>query len=154
VPSDRFYSRLSSSLGTRGLRWAGKLNAPLYRISGGRLLGRVGQAPVLLLTTTGRRSGRRRTAPVCYLADGAKMIVIGSNAGNERAPAWALNLRANPAAEVEIGHRHLPVRARVTEGAERADLWRRCNEQYSGFDDYRARTDREISVFVLEPTAA
>ncbi len=152
--SDRFYSRLSSSLGTRGLRWAGKMSAPLYRISGGRLLGRVGRAPVLLLTTTGRRSGRRRTAPVCYLADGESLIVIGSNAGNDRTPAWALNLKADPAAEVEIGRRRVPVRARATEGTERAELWRRCNEQYSGFDDYRARTDREIAVFVLEPNPA
>jgi deazaflavin-dependent oxidoreductase (nitroreductase family) len=151
MPSDRFYSRFSASLGTTGLRWAGRLTSPLYRLSGGRLLGKVGRAPVILLTTTGRKSGRRRTAPVVYLADGERMIVIGSNAGNERAPAWSLNLKADPAAEVELGRRRLRVRARVAEGEERADLWRRCNEQYAGFDDYRARTDRDIAVFVLEP---
>ncbi len=124
---------------------------PLYRLSGGRFGARIGQAPVLLLTTTGRRSGQKRTAPLVYLPDGERMIVIGSNAGNERAPAWALNLKANPDAEVEIGRSRAPVRARVTEGTERTDLWRRCNDQYAGFDDYEARTDRDIAVFVLEP---
>lgn len=128
------------------------MNTPLYRLSGGRVFGKVGQAPVLLLTTTGRKSGRKRTAPICYLSDGERLIVIGSNAGNDRAPAWALNLEANPDAEVEIGRRRRPVRARVTEGEERTELWRRCNDQYAGFDDYDARTGRDIAVFVLEPT--
>jgi deazaflavin-dependent oxidoreductase (nitroreductase family) len=127
------------------------MNVPLYRLSGGRLGARIGKAPVLLLITTGRKSGQKRTAPLVYLPDGERMIVIGSNAGNERAPAWALNLKANPEAEVEVGRRRVPVRARVTEGEERAELWRRCNDQYAGFDEYEARTDREISVFVLEP---
>jgi len=151
VLSDRFISRVSSAIGARGLRWAGKLNVPLYRVSGGRLGGRIGRAPVLLLTTTGRRSGQPRTVPVVYLADGERFVVIGSNAGNDRVPAWALNLRANPDAEVEVGRRRVPVRARVAEGEERAELWRRANEQYAGFDDYDARTKRHISVFVLEP---
>jgi F420H(2)-dependent quinone reductase len=152
VPSDRFYSRLSQAIGTTGLRWTGKLNVPLYRLSGGRIGGRVGRAPVLLLTTTGRRSGEARTVPVLYLADGNDFVVIGSNAGNRRAPAWALNLKASSEATIEVGRRKVQVSARVAEGDERADLWRRHNEQYAGFDDYEARTDRQISVFILEPT--
>jgi deazaflavin-dependent oxidoreductase (nitroreductase family) len=148
--SDRAWSRFSSGLGARGLRVAGRLNVPVYRATKGRLMGRVGRAPVLLLTTTGRRSGEPRTAPVVYLADGERYVVIGSNAGNTRAPAWALNLRANPEAEVEVRGDRRRVRARVAEGEERADLWRRMNEQYAGFDDYRARTSRDISVFALE----
>jgi deazaflavin-dependent oxidoreductase (nitroreductase family) len=151
VPSDRFYSRLSQAIGATGLRWTGKLNVPLYRLSGGRVGGRVGRAPVLLLTTTGRKSGRVRTAPVVYLADGEDFVVIGSNAGHSRAPAWSLNLKARPEAEVEVGRRRLPIRARIAAGDERADLWRRHNEQYAGFDEYEARTDRDIAVFVLEP---
>lgn len=153
MPSDHFYSRLSSSLGTRGLRWTGKLNVPLYRISGGRIGGKVGRAPVLLLTTTGRKSGQQRTAPVVYLADGDDVVLINTNAGNAKIPAWSLNLKANPEAEVELGREHRPVRARVAEGEERAELWRKHNEQYAGFDDYKEKLgpDREISVFVLEP---
>jgi deazaflavin-dependent oxidoreductase (nitroreductase family) len=151
MPSDRFYTRASTSMGAAGLRWTGRLNVPLYRLSGGRVGGRVGRAPVLLLTTTGRRSGQKRTAPVVYLADGERMIVIGSNAGHARVPAWSLNLKADHDAEVEVGRRRIRVRARVAEGKEREELWRRANELYAGFDDYEARTDREIAVFVLEP---
>lgn len=130
----------------------GKLNVPVYRATRGRLMGKVGRAPVLLLTTTGRKSGEPRTAPVVYLADGDRYVVIGSNAGNARMPAWALNLRAKPEAEVDVYGDRRRVRARVAEGEERSDLWRRMNEQYSGFDDYRARTDRDIWVFALEPS--
>jgi len=152
VPSgDKFYSRASQLMGATGLRWAGKLNIPLYRLSGGRLMGKVNRAPVLLLTTTGRRSGQQRTAPVVYLDDGENLVVIGSNAGHSRTPAWSLNLKANPDAEVELGRERRQVRARVAEGEERAELWRRHNEQFSGFDHYEARTDRVIALFVLEP---
>jgi deazaflavin-dependent oxidoreductase (nitroreductase family) len=150
VPSDRFYSRLSQSSATV-LRWTGRINIPLYRLSGGRIFGKVNRAPVLLLTTTGRKSGRARTAPVVYLADGDDFAVIGSNAGHSRTPAWSLNLKARPEAEIEVGRRKLPVRARIAAGDERADLWRRHNEQFGGFDEYEARTDRDIAVFVLEP---
>jgi deazaflavin-dependent oxidoreductase (nitroreductase family) len=152
VPSgDKFYSRASQLMGATGLRWTGKLNIPLYRLSGGRIGGKINEAPVLLLTTTGRKSGQARTAPVVYLADSANMVVIGSNAGHNRAPAWSLNLKANPEAEVEVGRERRPVRARVAVGEERADLWRKHSEQYSGFDEYEARTDRDIALFVLEP---
>jgi F420H(2)-dependent quinone reductase len=132
------------------LRLGGKLNVPLYRLSGGRVGNKIGRAPVLLLTTTGRRSGQQRTVPVLYLADGERLIVIGSNAGNVREPAWSLNLKANPDAEVEIGRARRTVRARVAEGDERSELWRRMNEQYEGFDDYETRTSRDIAVFVLD----
>ncbi len=151
MPSDHAWARLSTGLGTAGLRVMGKLNVPIYRLSRGRLLGKVGRAPVLLLTTTGRKSGEPRTAPVLYLADGPGLVVIGSNAGNARPPAWSLNLEANPDAEIEVRGQRRSVRARIAEGEERADLWRRANDQYGGFDEYRERTARPIRVFVLEP---
>ncbi len=152
MPSDHFYSRISSSLGARGLRWTGKLNVPLYRLSGGRVGGKVGRAPVLLLTTTGRKSGEPRTAPVVYLADGENVVLINTNAGNAKVPAWSLNLEANPEAEVELGRERRSVRARVAAGEERADLWRKHVEQYAGFDDYKVKLEREPAVFVLEPS--
>jgi F420H(2)-dependent quinone reductase len=150
---DRFYSRFSHSLGATGLRWAGKLNVPVYRASGGRLMGKVNKAPVLLLTTTGRNSGQPRTAPVVYLEDDGRLSVINTNAGNTKLPAWSLNLDANPEAEVEIGRRHIHLRARAAEGEERADLWRKHNQQYAGFDDYLEDLpeDRRVTVYVLEP---
>jgi F420H(2)-dependent quinone reductase len=129
VPSDHALARLSTSIGTTGLRIVGKLNVPVYRLSRGRVLGKVGRAPVLLLTTTGRKSGAPRTAPVLYLDDVAGLVVIGSNAGNARPPAWALNLEANPDAEIDVRGDRRSVRARIAEGEEREELWRRANDQ-------------------------
>jgi F420H(2)-dependent quinone reductase len=151
MPSDRFYTRLSMAAPAGVLRAAGKLNVPIYRLSGGRLFGSLDGTPILLLTTTGRKSGLTRTAPVIYLRDGERVVVIGSNAGNLRTPAWALNLEANPDAEVEIGRDRRAVRGRVAAGDERAELWRRFTEDYSGFDDYAANVTRDIRLFVLEP---
>jgi deazaflavin-dependent oxidoreductase (nitroreductase family) len=139
------------SLPAGTLRALGKLNVPLYRLTRGRLLGKVGRAPVLLLTTTGRRSGQQRTAPVVFMNDADRVVVIGSNAGNTHAPAWSLNLKANPDAEIDIRGQRRSVRARVAEGEERSELWQKMNAQYEGFDDYRQRTSRDIAVFVLEP---
>jgi len=133
------------------LRALGKLNVPIYRLTRGRVMGKVGQAPVLLLTSIGRRSGQPRTAPVLFLADGERVVVIGSNAGNTRAPAWSHNLKANPDCEVQIRGERRDVRARLAEGDERTELWRKMNEQYAGFEDYDERTSRDIGVFVLEP---
>jgi deazaflavin-dependent oxidoreductase (nitroreductase family) len=149
--SDRFYAKFSNTIGARGLRWAGKLNTPIYRLSGGRLLSKVGDGPVLLLTTTGRKSGEPRTAPVLYLERGEAMVLIDTNAGNEKVPAWSHNLKAKPQAEVQIGRRKLAVEARVAEGVEREELWRACNEQYGGFDEYITWMERTPSVWVLEP---
>jgi F420H(2)-dependent quinone reductase len=151
MPSDRTYTSLSTT-SAWALKTFGKLHVPLYRASRGRLFGQLDRSPVLLLTTVGRRSGQTRTAPIVYLADGERLIVIGSNAGHEKAPAWSLNLEANPIADVELrGGEHRNVKARIAEGEERAELWRKVNEMYSGFDDYSARTTRDIRLFVLEP---
>ena len=149
--SDSLYSRFSRSIPDGALTAIGKLNVPLYRASRGRLFGKMGKAPVLLLTTTGRRSAQQRTAPVLYLADGDRLVVIGSNAGNERAPAWSLNLKADPDCEVQVRGQRRPRRARIAEGEERKALWQGMNAQYGGFEDYEKRTSRDIAVFVLEP---
>jgi deazaflavin-dependent oxidoreductase (nitroreductase family) len=149
--SDHAYARFSMSMPAGMLRALGRVNVPIYRLTRGRLLGKIGKAPVLLLTSTGRRSGEPRTTPVLYLEDDGRYVVIGSNAGNASTPAWAHNLKANPTAEVQVGSRRIAVHARVAEGHERAALWRKANEQYGGFEDYEARTSRDISVFVLEP---
>ena len=148
--SDRIYSRFTRGISARALRRIGKLNVPIYRLSRGRLMGNVGKAPVLLLTTTGRKSGQQRTAPVLYRADGDRLIVIGSNAGNANTPAWSLNLQAKPDALVDVRGDKREVRARIAEGEERKRLWRAMNDQFGGFDDYKVATDRDIKVFVLD----
>jgi len=151
MPSDHTWTRFTTGISARTLRLIGKLNVPLYRATRGRLMGKVNRAPVLLITTTGRKSGRKRTAPLLFRRDGERVVVIGSNAGNTRTPAWALNLLAHPEADVQIRGDRQAVRARVAEGEERERLWRLMNEQYAGFDDYERRTTRDIRVFVLEP---
>jgi F420H(2)-dependent quinone reductase len=151
MPSDHSLARLSITLPASALRAMGRLNVPIYRLSGGRLMNTVGTAPVMLLTSTGRRSGQPRTAPVLYGEDGENLIVISSNGGNHNAPGWSYNLKAHPDAEVQIGSRRRAVRARVAEGEERTRLWRKMNSLYEGFDDYDANVSREIAVFVLEP---
>jgi F420H(2)-dependent quinone reductase len=151
VPSDHALARLSILMPAGALRALGRLNAPVYRLTRGRLMNKVGRAPVMLLTSTGRRSGKQRTAPVLFGVDGERLVAISSNGGNHNAPGWAYNLKANPDAEVQIRGERRRVRARVAEGDERAALWRKMNEQYAGFEDYDANVARDIAVFVLEP---
>ncbi|MBS1885741.1 MAG: nitroreductase family deazaflavin-dependent oxidoreductase [Actinobacteria bacterium] len=151
MPGDHFIAKASKTIGARGLRWTGKLNVPIYRLSGGRLANKIGDGPVLLLTTTGRKSGKRRTAPVLYLPHGEAMVLIDTNGGNEKLPGWSHNLKASPEAEVEVGRRKTAVAARVATGTEREELWCAAATQYAGFDDYLGWLERTPSVWVLEP---
>lgn len=151
IINDGLRARLTTLLPGAGVRAFGRLQAQVYRLSSGRLGGSYAGNPVLTITTTGRRSGEERTTTVLYVIDSGRPVVIGSNTGSHRAPAWALNLIANPEATVQIRGARQRVRARVVEGAEREALWERMNEQYGGFDHYRDRTDREIKLFVLDP---
>jgi F420H(2)-dependent quinone reductase len=122
-----------------------------YRMTGGLIGGSLGRLPVLLLTTTGRKTGRKRTTPLVYLPDGENMVIIASNGGSDRHPEWWLNLRANRKAEVQLGPDVKTVVAEKAQGAERERLWREVNELYHGYDEYSRMTDREIPVVVLRP---
>jgi F420H(2)-dependent quinone reductase len=129
-----------------------RLHAFLYRRTGGRFLPRwVGRMPVLAITTTGRKSGRPRTTVVIYMEEGDNLVVVPANAGDDRAPAWWLNLQANREAEVERAGRRQQVRARRATPEEEARLWPKLAERYSGFDEYRGFTDRQLPVVLLEP---
>ena len=123
----------------------------VYRLSGGRIGGGIKGLPVLLLITRGRRSGKSRTIPLLYIREGDAMVVVGSNGGSDYVPAWWLNLRANPDAEVEIGRERTPVTARKAYPAERARLWPEFTAHFSGYAEYAKRAAREISVVMLEP---
>jgi deazaflavin-dependent oxidoreductase (nitroreductase family) len=134
-----------------------RLHAVALRLSGGRLKRSflfAGGQPVLALTTTGRKSGQKRSTVIACLEDGERLVVIPSNAGQDRAPAWWLNLQADSRAEVEYRGERRTMRARRATAEEEAELWPRVLEQYSGFADYRRYTDREIPVVVLEPETA
>jgi deazaflavin-dependent oxidoreductase (nitroreductase family) len=120
-----------------------------YRLSGGLIGGRVGGLPILLLTTTGRKSGKKRTMPLVYLQDGDDIVIIASNGGSDRHPAWWLNLKDKPEAEVQVGRDAKSVTAEKATGEERERLWRQVVEMYKGYDEYRQMTEREIPVVIL-----
>ena len=128
-------------------------NVWLFRASGGRLGNRFfGGAPVLLLTTLGRRSGKPRTAPLIYLADGDNVVLVASKGGMSRHPVWYLNLVANPDYEVMVGPKQVTARARVAEGEERERLWKQMAEIYAPYDKYQENAGtRTIPVVVLDP---
>ncbi len=137
-----------------GFRIMGSLHNGVYRLTGGKLGGKVGKAPVLLLTTTGRKSGKPRTLPLLYTAAGEGYAVIASKGGAPEHPLWYLNLQASPLAEVTIGAETRKVRARDAEGEERERLWRALTDVYSGYDKYAQKTTRRIPVVVLERVEA
>ncbi|MFL5954520.1 MAG: nitroreductase/quinone reductase family protein [Gaiellaceae bacterium] len=131
--------------------YGGAFHRFLYRVSGGRIGGRVWGLRVVLLTTTGRRSGKRRTVPLCALREGEDVVVIASYGGLDRAPAWSLNLDANPEAELQDGRVRRPVVARTASGEERTRLWTAVTTTAPGYLEYERRTAREIAVVILEP---
>jgi deazaflavin-dependent oxidoreductase (nitroreductase family) len=106
-------------------RWVTRLHAWVYRRSGGRVLGRMGGQPVLLLQTTGRRSGKTRATPVQFLADDDTFVVVAANAGAPHPPARYLNLRADPHARIDVVGCSVDVRAQEATGQERAEPWQR-----------------------------
>jgi len=129
------------------------LNRAVFRWTGGRLGGRfLRGAPVGLLTTTGRRSGARRTLPLIYLADGERLVLVASQGGMPRNPLWYDNLVTHP--EVEFQTPRGPVRryrARTASPEEKRAYWPRLCAIYPDYADYQARTERDIPVVVLDP---
>ncbi|TCJ15954.1 nitroreductase family deazaflavin-dependent oxidoreductase [Rubrobacter taiwanensis] len=149
--AERHTGRKFSPLAERTLRLASDLHTLVYRLTGGRVAGRFRGGGILLLTTTGRKSGKRRTAPLLYVPDGDALVVVASKGGAPNHPAWWLNLRANPEAEVEVSGRKLRVRATEATGPERGRLWQKAVEAYPPYEDYQKKTSREIPVVVLHP---
>ena len=123
----------------------------LYRLTGGRIGAHAGSANMLLLETLGRRSGQRRVTPLLYVADGERFVVVASNAGDDRNPAWLLNLRKNSEAEIRVGKRRIPVHSREANETESERLWPKLLSSYAHYRDYRTRTQRHIPIVVLEP---
>jgi deazaflavin-dependent oxidoreductase (nitroreductase family) len=110
--------------------------------------------PTLNLTTTGARSGRPRTVPLIYAPEGAALVVVATNWGRERHPAWSANLLRHPEAVVQTKTGRFAVRARLASDAERDALWPRLLRTMPTWDDYRRSLDRDVRVFVLEPVGA
>lgn len=121
-----------------------------YRLSRGRAGGAVRGLPVLLLTTTGRRTGRERTVPLIYLRDDDRLVVVASNAADpERPPGWWLNLEADPRATVQIGGRAYRAEAHLLPDAERDRLWPRLAAHNHHWDRFQAEATRRFGVASL-----
>lgn len=131
------------------LRAASGFHTFLYRATRGRLGRRLAGHPVLLLTTTGRHSGRRHTVPLLYLSEGLDLVVIASFGGSPRHPAWYLNLQADPRAVVQLDGKRFPVIARDAAPGERPRLWGLAVAEYPGYTGYQQRTERVIPVVWL-----
>ncbi|HEX2052227.1 MAG TPA: nitroreductase family deazaflavin-dependent oxidoreductase [Actinomycetota bacterium] len=123
----------------------------MYRGSRGKLGSRMGRMPVLLLTTTGRKSGKPRTTPLSYVEDRGSFVLAASNGGNPWFPSWYHNLKARPAATVQTGAQRMQVAARVATAAERERLWPKFVEGFKGYESYAAKTSRPIPLVILTP---
>jgi proline iminopeptidase len=157
-------SKFDVDQGNRDLEQTGKPPAWVaehlrrYRESGGAeghlfdatIAGVPGLVPCLLLTTTGRRSGEKRTSPLFYTTARDAYVIIGSKGGSDTHPGWYLNLRANPTAEVQVGREQFTVRARVATGQEREHLFEQMAQMAPPYRDYQQKTKRELPVVVLE----
>lgn len=121
-----------------------------FRANGGKVTGVFERAPLLLLTTTGAKSGRRRTTPVVFTRDGDRLVVIASKGGAPTHPAWYHNLVANPTVTVELPTETFDARATVATGAERERLYQAQAALMPNFTEYQEKTTREIPVVVLE----
>ena len=146
--TSRIQHRQSSSFRV-AMKGLGTLHRWLYKASGGKLGKSFFGSPVLLLTTTGRKTGHPRTWPLTYLPEGDRLVVIASNGGQPNHPAWYLNLLANSQVSVQLGDRVRTMIAQKTEGDERTRLWSRVIEEYPAYAKYQRKTDRQIPVVVL-----
>lgn len=147
-----FYGRITPYLAHRpGTALATRGHAWLVRRTGGRLGGRLAGAEVLVLRTTGRRSGEPRDAPVFFVRHGDGYAIVASNGASKRPPAWWFNLQAQPDADALVRGSSHPVRARPATSEEADELWPRFVRVYSGYAHYKAIATRELPVLILEP---
>ena len=153
IGSERETSTEKDLSGPARLAWklGSGAHAGVYRATGGKLFGRMGKSPIMLLNTVGRKTGRKRTSPLLYVMDGEDFVIIASKGGAPTHPAWYLNLKANPDATVEVGDRKVRVRAEEMDSEEKVRLWQKMVEMYPTYDDYQKKTEREIPLLVLHP---
>lgn len=149
----RPWSPTEERVGNVAVRLMSVLNVWIFRASGGRLGSRffLHGSPVCLLTTTGAKTGRRRTTPLIYLADGENVVLVASKGGMSHHPAWYHNLMKHPEAEVQIGGETRRLTARRASAEEKRALWPHLNEVYPEYASYQARTERDIPVMILSP---
>ena len=136
------------------MKWVSGLHDFWYRLTNGLVGGNILGSPILLLTTTGRKSGKRHTTPLVYLRDGEDLVVIASNNGSDRDPDWWRNLAASPHANAQVMSKHGDVIAHEATGEERSRLWAEITGRFRIYREYARRTSREIPVVVLRTDGA
>jgi deazaflavin-dependent oxidoreductase (nitroreductase family) len=127
----------------------GEEHVRVYRETGGERGYDWRGTTILLLSSEGRRSGEPRTTPLIHRTEGDRWVVVASKGGAPANPGWFENLKANPEASIEVKDEQVPVRATVSEGEERDRLWSLMTEVWPAYDDYQAKTDRQIPVVIL-----
>jgi F420H(2)-dependent quinone reductase len=123
----------------------------LYRATGGRIGGKMGRVEVLLLTSTGRKSGKQRTVPLVYIRDGSAYVITASAGGADKHPGWFFNVRSNPQATIEVKDKRISVVAEVAGSEKKPELWARLVELAPNFAGYQKRTSRDIPMVILHP---
>jgi F420H(2)-dependent quinone reductase len=141
---------LNTAFTTVFMKWMGRANTWIYRRSNGKLGGTMQNAPVALLTTTGRKTGQQRVSPLLYLREGDRVILGASRAGSDKHPLWYLNLKANPEVSVQIKGEVLQLRARDATTEERTEYWPKLVTMYPNFENYQSWTDREIPIVICD----
>jgi F420H(2)-dependent quinone reductase len=126
----------------------------LYRLSGGKVGGQAQHMPVLLLTTTGRKSGKPHTTALVYMPDGDDFVVVASNGGQAKLPNWWLNMRKSKQAQIEVGRKRLRVSVHEANGEERQRLWSRIIAYRAGHEAYQERTPYPLPLVILHPEEA
>ena len=153
VPS-RMYSAMTKAMGKPAMRPVTRafsgFHAAVFRLTKGAASNP--KWPMLVLTVTGRKSGKSRDVPLVYVSDGSRYVVAAAYGGSDVDPAWWLNLQADPEATALVNNVLVPVRAAAAPADKRAELWPRLVEMYPYFAEYQQRTSREIPVVVLTPT--
>lgn len=124
----------------------------LYRSTGGRIGGRMNGREVLLLTTTGRKTGKQRTFPLIYIMDGPAYVVTASYGGADRHPGWFFNVRSNPQATIQVKDKQINVIAEVADPAKKRELWAQLVNVAPFYAKYQQRTSRDIPMVILHPT--
>ncbi|NYJ06029.1 nitroreductase family deazaflavin-dependent oxidoreductase [Petropleomorpha daqingensis] len=132
-------------------KYAAKIHVTMVRRSGGKLVRTFRGGDMLLLSHTGRRSGKAFTTPALYVRDGEDYVIAASNGGIDAEPQWWLNLQADPRGAVEIGGRRTPVRATQVDETDRQQLWDALMAKCPTYDDYQAGVSRRISLVRLSP---
>jgi len=127
------------------------LNEKVYRLTNGRVLGKLNGYDVCLVTMTGAKSGKQRVIPLMYVPYKDGVIIVASQGGAPKNPVWFNNLVANPDIEVQYKAKKMQLRARRADADEKAAVWPVCCEHYPDYDLYQNRTGRDIPVFICEP---